>query len=1046
MQIYQPMLFVGLGGTGCRIGAELERRLREELCGPDGTALLPRMQGMLPYQLPGCLQFVYADLAEDEYRSVRKRVVPDPAHLPAAEHTMRMVRDLVPSFDIYPEVAQALRVNAAEYVSEWLPPAQHEPRVGPLSKGAGQLPTIARAALFETFRNGLAAARASLDNAIGDINLSGGQLEVLGGRLRGSVDVFVAFSVAGGTGGGLFFDYLHLIGDTLGRHGYRVRIFPLVLMPSAFAEGMGGGRPAVLNAGQALLDLFRLVDDQNARGGVVHHSGVDSMMGVRYPNAAPIRLRPNIVQTAFLFSLSPGMHRDDLHRSVVALLLSLAGASMAAPGDGGPVVQGDYMSFPEIFINAAAERGKPAPSGIGKCGVSTSSVASMTVPLDDLAEIVSCRLLAEAIHELRQPGPGQAENNAEPIGRFFADAGIDQLRERAPEGFREPPAAEGLQAVINGLSRRKRAMEAALEALKQRLAHAVPEMAQSFNPGQAIHQRLATTDLFRTNRIVLGHPNLSEEASKLGFSSILKSRRAELPPPHPGMPLAGPNPTAQRAKWYRRVHWSDPSVQSSIREQDVWYRWRAQREWHTAWDDQFPVWDRKMREAERGLRTLVDEFAKHANEEDARFARLSKALYEPRVGVSYLLPRHGDLGAFYTSVFRRLVDIYADLGRLAQGANAGQLVNQMLGDRGWQEAYEVFRDNGLERGPRLAVAHVRDKIKTEVLKGMRHSDEGRSPVLASLHDLLLAASGQDTARVDEDDLRQFKEKLAGLVPGGYAPKGTGHMKIFFSYSSAAGARDPRLETYLRQTVNLPHEAGMTTDFRPIDAESIVVVLFRSEMGLAEVPEVREVLRYWADALANEQPQDFLQWRQRLVYRFGYLATTEEDRTHILHRLLCAVWNGDVEETGDPDSPDSIMVHFGAEGTPMTLDLDPFGRRASWGSVLSSYERWVLTDNHSINQSVRRDLCARLMTTLPEGLDRRPGQPSEMFRRLVALADTESKALDEQLAKDRGGRRRLEALHEFWSRTFPAAMEQEFLGVQDPLCPNLRALLDEWGAQ
>ena len=39
MKIYQPMLYVGLGGTGCQIGIELERRLREELCGPDGRKL-----------------------------------------------------------------------------------------------------------------------------------------------------------------------------------------------------------------------------------------------------------------------------------------------------------------------------------------------------------------------------------------------------------------------------------------------------------------------------------------------------------------------------------------------------------------------------------------------------------------------------------------------------------------------------------------------------------------------------------------------------------------------------------------------------------------------------------------------------------------------------------------------------------------------------------------------------------------------------------------------------------------------------------------------
>ena len=161
MQIYQPMLYVGLGGTGCRVGAELERRLREELCGPDGRELQQRMQGknFLPYQLPSCLQFVYADLSEDEFGALERRIVPDPEYLPAAERTMHLVRELVPQHDTYPEVARSLRLGAARYVDAWLPPPQGEPRIGPLARGAGQLPTVGRAALFETFRGGTSAAQ-----------------------------------------------------------------------------------------------------------------------------------------------------------------------------------------------------------------------------------------------------------------------------------------------------------------------------------------------------------------------------------------------------------------------------------------------------------------------------------------------------------------------------------------------------------------------------------------------------------------------------------------------------------------------------------------------------------------------------------------------------------------------------------------------------------------------------------------------------------------------------------------------------------------------
>lgn len=106
MRIFDPMMFVGLGGTGCRVGVELERWLRDELCGPDGMDLIRDLawQNYLPYELPSCLQFVYVDLNEDELNRTRRRVVPTERELPAAGRTAHLVHDVVPKFDSYPEV------------------------------------------------------------------------------------------------------------------------------------------------------------------------------------------------------------------------------------------------------------------------------------------------------------------------------------------------------------------------------------------------------------------------------------------------------------------------------------------------------------------------------------------------------------------------------------------------------------------------------------------------------------------------------------------------------------------------------------------------------------------------------------------------------------------------------------------------------------------------------------------------------------------------------------------------------------------------------
>ncbi len=1042
MKIYQPILFVGLGGTGCRVGAELERRLREELCGPDGTRLqgVMRDKNFLPYQLPQCTQFIYADLNADEFGRLDERVVPDQLHLPAAELTMHRVTDLVPLQDTYPELARSLRLNAKTYIDGWLPPAQGEPLIGPLARGAGQLPTVGRAALFETFRGGLTPAQDSIVKAIGQIHNAGGELKLLGGSGKvDSCDVFVAFSVAGGTGGGLFYDYLHLIGEAFHKEKVGARIFPLVLMPSAFDDGLGGGRPAKLNAGRALLDLYRLVDDQNAQvaGTELDREGIGGTLGVSYPDRERIRLRASTVQTAFLFSRGAGVRRDDLHRSVVSLILTMIGTDLGVSDQ--KVRSISYQSFADSFINSAVERELPAVTGIGNRGVSTSSVASMTIPVDDLADIVSSRLLAEAVNELNAPPPGRAEDNTDLIERFFTESNLDQLRLRAPLSITEPRPAHGAVAIIGALNTRARTMESRLVTLSQQLAQKVPKLAEKFDTEKACRALLGEVDVFRLRRVVLGHPELAGQANQMGFKKLVESRQSEPSPPE-GLRIAVPALENIRNRWIViKARWADKEARESVRRQDEWYGWRAKREWHEAWRDQSGRWEPRLRSLEGHVSAVVAAFLDHAGTDNERFSKKSKELFETRVGVSYLLPRQGELESFYRSVVRSFVDIYVMQGKLLPTATVGDLVAEMLRDEGWRNAYDTSIDH--RRGPQAAVAHVRDRLKTEVKTLFAHRDGERRPLVPKLEDLLKAAAsgGDSTESVDEDDVVQFREKLAGLVPGGFAPGGTGRLKILFSYPSST--HDAQFERFLRKEVNLPRGSDTIIDFRPISAESIAVVMFRSSMGLTEVPEVREVLRHWSDALRNEKPEDFLRWRQRSGYQFGYLATTPEHRARILHHLLCAVWNGYVNPVSSPTRPERIDVDLDKSGVTMKLELDGFHELSSWADVLKSYEDWVLADDDQI----RLDFCAKLIATLPAGLAKRPAPPTRLFHQLVELQDGEERQVKRMLDRPTAaGRRRLNAIHEFWTETFPAALQIRFRGIDEPAEENLADLYKSYG--
>ncbi len=304
MKIFQPMLFVGLGGTGGLVGAELERKLRAELCGPDGVAL-GRLSGHAPYQLPDCLQFVYADYSESDLQRLPQFNV-DPSLRAAYSRTSRATHNLLPNFDASPELTKMLRASLRDEVADWLPPRIDEPKVTPLHNGAGQLPTVGRAALFATLRHSLArsssrCSRRSTRSPSRPVNWPSSAA-----ARSTACDVFVAFSVAGGTGAGIFLDYLHLINHAFQLRRFDgVKIYPLVVMPSSFSSAGGGGREAELNAARALVDLFRLVDAQNAPSEGTEIGDLDldldSGLGIRY-RAQQIRLRTGILPTAFLFS------------------------------------------------------------------------------------------------------------------------------------------------------------------------------------------------------------------------------------------------------------------------------------------------------------------------------------------------------------------------------------------------------------------------------------------------------------------------------------------------------------------------------------------------------------------------------------------------------------------------------------------------------------------------------------------------------------------------------------------------------------------------
>ena len=1039
MRLYQPVLFVGLGGTGCDIGAELERRLREEICGPDGNDFrtVRAKEGMLPYQLPSCVQFVYADMNQAELDRLPRRVVPGSEHIPASALTASYVTGLVPDVASYPELAVRLRLEAERVVDGWLPPAtQEEPKVNPLHRGAGQFPTIGRAALFGTFLDGIGPAVRDIREAVGRLSNSGEDLHALGGAPPRGVDVFVAFSVAGGTGSGIFYDYLHLIAHTLRQNSsLRVKIYPLVLMPSAFQEGLGGGRAAELNAGRALLDLFRLVDQQNGadaqrelRSAYDQRPADPEEVAVTYPGNQRIVMRPGTLQTGFLFSQPAGATREDMHRSIVSLVMSLVGTEMSVDDNR----SGEHhQSFADSFVNEATHRQVTAENGIGNRGVSTALVASLTVPVDELAGIVGSRLLRTAIEQISTPN-GRVETTRSDMEEFLIQSGVHQVLRRQGSDFAEPEPANGARAVTAALTDRRESMRAGIDSLRVQLGRDVPQLVTGFDPGGAVRELLRKMDVFRVQRVVFGHQDLGNEVEQGGVSGMLHRRRA-VPAAPQGHGVAPPVTPELRDKFFRKVQWNDEEVVDARNQQNQWYEWQTHMVWANFWETHTQQWRRPLEQVQRDLAALTRALTDFARQDVENFSRRSAELYRKRVGVSYLLPAGaGRMEQFYQQVVRRLLAQKARDGVITVNSTEADLVRALVGADTWPEAFK----KSIEQTPDHAVSYLREVVKTEIKKFLREPPPGEQPMLPRLQDLLVEAAGHGGrgtgAGIQQDYLDEFGGKLAGLLPANFTPQGSGPLKVLINYPSDAPSEV--VKGYLKSAINLPAGPKITEDYRDTKTESISVVLFRTAMGVTEVDEVRDVLRRWAGALARPEPTDLLRWRQRTGYDFGYLATREEHRVTILHRLLCALWNGRATILGPEASPERLNVELGG-GVTMTLPLTPLGPASSWGSLLRSYELWALDDD-----DLHRRFCGQLMKELPEGLGGRPPLPDELYVVLRNLAEGQVELLDDMMKKQVAGQRSRHAqMRSFWAVTLPAALDQEFSGLESPVAPNLREL-------
>lgn len=246
-QNVQPVLFIGVGGTGMEVLLRVRRRILHATWGEGGTVRVGSLE-----EFPAAA-FLHFDLAQDAVHEDGKAISADPlAELVKLPTPDRLVMDL----DMMKYMRTGDSIFSYPNISEWFPlKGEEKLRTRDFTKGAGQIRAISRLYFYDKYSNirdaileklrNLRAARENRDS-LNRLKLT------MDGNSR--VRVVVVGSVAGGTGSGSFLDMGWLaqsLADTIFNGQSDVQL--ILFTPTGFA--MANKDRTEANGYAALMEL-----------------------------------------------------------------------------------------------------------------------------------------------------------------------------------------------------------------------------------------------------------------------------------------------------------------------------------------------------------------------------------------------------------------------------------------------------------------------------------------------------------------------------------------------------------------------------------------------------------------------------------------------------------------------------------------------------------------------------------------------------------------------------------------------------------------------
>ncbi len=1054
MSFGHRFIYVGVGGSGQTIGRQLEKILRDQICGPNGNkarlngGALPELR---PFELPRFIQTIYIDFAESDLETTATSLHRDPNIVNA---TATFIHAL-PKFSASNQITNQLRTSENAITQSWLPPKigdwGTEPTFAPLAVGAGQYPTIGRAALFAMLSDrGPEGILNQFETALGRITSSKGDLKRYNpnGQIQDKVIMLVGGSFSGGTGGGTIYDLIQLLtARATEKLGSDVTVIPLITLPRNFDAVLGESkrRSSRLNAARAMADLGALVDEQNAPSPV-------SIAPIEYPHGHSVQVKAGLIKSVFLFDRPIDAHGVPVEHSIARFALDLVSDVETPKEDASKRTNDRSMPLLDKMINDNGLLQLNHPTFVGNRPFAMAATVEIRDQIRDVAKMISEDILSDYLLEsgdvIRRDAPAVAE-----LREAFAKQVGLYAPEEAPEQLRADNRTYVSQArSYSELNEAHKAWRTELEEFTRsaedvdRFAGAKTAVSRtlqllSSDPIKVIRiaREISATNARPVYSVLVSmHAALTDIANrKLPYSSVsqedFKKKISELTRLAFGFPVP-----------VKRV--PDEGIEQYCKDVE-----RAKI--YEAWEKYLATKGGDALQTRAGeVKERVSEFMR-VIEGKAESLKNEKQSRHETLTTPAMLANSQDTKEYFEKTIRNVRESLAGLLNVSKSANSDIAKSLIVAT---QE--DALLDWEIREGGKV------DALANSIIEGIQQMVYERLDSQEKLYTTLRALL--NSAEVRRGDVTEEQSALTrlgsiilnkvntSLVPPDVSAEAETRITVSFPgpFSSKKAEwlthileGNPLIKQHLKDVIFVPNSAS----------DSIAVGVSKIGLGLLDVPDGAASVNTWVNAAHSPKGTDRLAWRQRTGYRDSIAFVSKRNRVRMLRSLIAAAWNGRLTllpaDSSTPDSFSTLSLHFGnVQADPVLIPLQgAFPNRLA--QLPDAFLETVAHLYASGSGRATGHILTELSDLIPEGAKTGLLQPKEaipdLFNAFVSrhfntgysdgkqeLDEIYKKIGDIQAERARSmhseyrGELRLGALEEyrtFWEEDIPAALQEPY---------------------